>query len=105
MLKLKKLLPLAAILVASSAIAQSGSGAVQFSNVTVTGSLSNGTTWSTGSNDIDFTFNNAVVDDGQATRSGNLVITYEARSDSMMTSDELTIGILRCIERHRHGFL
>ncbi|QYU66056.1 PEP-CTERM sorting domain-containing protein [Leptolyngbya sp. 15MV] len=62
------------------AAAGSASAGIVFSNVSVTGSLSTGATFTTTATDIDFSFPNAIVGDVAPTRQGNIVITYEARS-------------------------
>lgn len=89
-----KVLSRLVIITASLGVITAANAQVRYSNVKVTGSLAEGTSWATGGTDIDFSFNNAVVGDGQRTRSGNLMITYEATSDQALVFDTMSIGIL-----------
>jgi len=55
--------------------------AITFQNVTISGDLSGGATYSTGANYIDFNLPNANVGDPFSKRIGEVVITFEALSD------------------------
>lgn len=70
------------------------SAGVVYSNVTINGSLAGGASFVTGPNDIDFSFPNASVGDGQPSRSGNLIITYIAQSDDRTTFDRMILSTL-----------
>lgn len=78
---------------------------ITFSNVTVTGSLvplGNPGSWSfaTGAQDIDFSFNHAIVGDVPSialppgTRSGTITITYIATSTLPMVSNSMLVSLL-----------
>jgi hypothetical protein len=67
---------------------------VVFSNVTIGGSLASGASFNTGGNFIEFLFPNARVGDGEAARSGNLSILYNAASTPPMLADDLLLNVL-----------
>lgn len=80
---------------AAGVIAPSSQAAIVFSNISVTGSLSAGVEVTTGPTDIDFKFPiTASVGDGHPARSGNIVITYLARSDDLTKIDEMLLSVL-----------
>lgn len=83
---------LASMLAAGAGLAQAG---VTFSNVNISGSLSTGATFGSGSNSIDFYFPNALVGDPvDPLRTGNINITYEATSDAPLVQDKMVLSIL-----------
>lgn len=75
-------------------LAPTAHAAVIFSNVTIAGSLAAGSSFTTGPDDIDFTFLTASVGDAQPSRSGNIVITYLARTTDLSPLDRMTVSIL-----------
>ncbi len=82
------------VLIVGSAVfaLSTGSFAIVFSNVTIGGSLSSGASYFTGTNDIDFFFPNAIVGDPvDPLRQGNIIITYEAQSDSNLDFVDVNI--------------
>ncbi|MBK8915928.1 MAG: hypothetical protein IPM64_15270 [Phycisphaerales bacterium] len=88
MKRLTTLFACAAIAVASAA----ANAAVTFSNVVIRGSLSAGASAATGASDIDFTLPNAAVGDSLPSRTGNIVITYEANSTEALTQNLLVLS-------------
>lgn len=76
------------------AIAPQSQAAIIFSNVSISGSLAAGSGFTTGSTDIDFTFLTASVGDAQPARSGNIIITYLARSDDQGSFDRMLLSVL-----------
>jgi len=83
-------------LAAAAGIAATANAGVTFSNVSITGTLASGAAWVLGGagDDIDFTFPNALVGDGQQFRSGVITITFLAKSDKAMNLDKLGLSIL-----------
>lgn len=66
--------------------------AIVFSNVTIGGSLSSGASYFTGTNDIDFFFPEAIVGDPvDPIRQGNIIITYEAKTDTNLDFVDINI--------------
>jgi MYXO-CTERM domain-containing protein len=75
--------------------APNADAAVVFSNVTIGGSLAAGSSFLIGPGDrIDFTFITSAVGDVQASRSGNIVITYLARSDDLSPLSRMDVDLL-----------
>jgi len=83
-------------LAAAAGFAATANAGVTFSNVNITGSLASGAAWAAGGagDDIDFTFPNALVGDGQALRNGVITITFIAKSDTIITLDKLGLSLL-----------
>lgn len=88
MKRLKVLFAVAVVAVASAA----ANAAVSFSNIVIRGSLSAGASSSTSSNDIDFSLPNAQVGDALPSRTGNIVITFEASSPDPLSQDLLVLS-------------
>lgn len=76
--------------------ARASHAAITFFNVNITGSapLIAGSSYITGSTDIDFSLPNAVVGDFQPLRQGVVTITYEAMSAQPMVMDEMVLTVL-----------
>jgi hypothetical protein len=75
-----------------------------FSSVSITGSLSNGATWSAGPTFIDFMFPNARVGDGEPTRSGNITVLYNANSQAPIFADDILVSVLGALSGTGHIF-
>lgn len=76
------------------AIALAAQAQVVFSAVTISGSLSSGASFTTGPTFIDFTFPNARVGDGEAARSGNISIQYNAATNQPMIANDILLSVL-----------
>jgi hypothetical protein len=79
-------------LASSAGIAQA---TIIFSDVTIAGSLSSTVSYQTGTNDIDFFFDSAMVGDPvDPLRVGTISLTYIAESDLGIEQDVITLSVL-----------
>jgi hypothetical protein len=89
----------AALLMGSICLAGSAQGDVIFSDVSITGSLSTGASYSTGAYDIDFVFVDATVGDPtDPRRDGDLVISYEAENATAIGLDTMSLQVLGALQ-------
>jgi hypothetical protein len=84
-----------AVLLALTGIVSSTSAEIIFSDVSVTGSLSSGYSYSTGAYDIDLSFTDAIVGEPVDPRwEGDLVISYDAENDVPIGLVSMNLGVL-----------
>ena len=84
-----------AAVLALASLVSAASASIVFSNVTISGSVSTGATFTDVSPSIDFFFPNATVGDPvDPIRTGELMITYEATSSAQLVQDRLVLSVL-----------